>query len=64
MEAKYKIGDKVKITLEGFKEKYPKVYTIKEVRKTYENIFIYKLNGVPNWGLESMIKLASNEERD
>lgn len=61
MEAKFKIGDKVKIKLslvnDEFK-KYNKEYIIKEVRKTNDNIFIYKLNGVPKWGTEEMIELA------
>lgn len=61
MEAKFKVGDKVKIKLslvnDEFK-KYNKVYTIKKVRKTNNNEFIYILNGVPKCGTEEMIELV------
>lgn len=55
---KYKIGDKVQIVKDKVLEKYQKyngIYEIKEIRKTYEGIYIYKLKGVPNWGTEDMI---------
>jgi len=61
MTAKFKIGDKVKIKLSLVNDeykKYNKAYVIKEIRKTNDNIFIYKLSGVPNWGTEEMLELA------
>lgn len=55
---KYKIGDLVQIRMDKVNEEYKKynsIYPIKEIRKTDEGIYIYKLKGVPNWGTEEMI---------
>jgi hypothetical protein len=52
----YKIGEKVVICLDGFKDEYCEEYIIADKRKTYEGNYIYKLRGVPDWGLESMIE--------
>ena len=59
MKAKFNIGDKVKIKSALVNDKYKKykgIYSIKEIRLTNENIFIYKLTGVPNWGTEEMLE--------
>lgn len=55
-ESKFKVGDKVKIVLEGWKDKYPKIYTIKKVLFSSQGYYVYKLNGVPAWGREEHIK--------
>lgn len=55
---KYRIGDQVQIRMDKVNEEYKKynnIYTIKEIRKTFEGIYLYKLKGVPNWGTEDMI---------
>lgn len=55
---KYNIGDKVQINLEKVDDKHKKykgIYEIVDIRKTFENIYIYKLKNVPNWGTEEML---------
>ncbi len=62
---KYKIGDKVKIKLDKVSEyhkKYNKPYKIEKIRKTYKDIYIYKLKGIPDWGTEEMIELVDEDE--
>lgn len=55
---KYKIGDLVQIRMDKVNDefkKYNDIYPIKEIRKTFEGVYIYKLKGVPNWGTEDML---------
>ena len=62
---KYQIGDKVQIRKDKVSEEYQKyndIYTIKEIRKTFEGIYIYKLKGIPNWGTEEMILPVNNDK--
>lgn len=54
----FKINDKVKINLDLVNDefkKYDGVYTIIEIKKDKDGIYLYKLNGVPKWGTEEMI---------
>ena len=55
---KFKVGDQVQIRMDKVNNEYKKyidIYTIKEIRKTFDGIYLYKLKGVPNWGTEDMI---------
>jgi hypothetical protein len=54
-----KIGDKVKIKLDKVLDeykKYDKVYEIVDIRIDNDDVVLYKLDGVPDWGTEDMIE--------
>ena len=55
---KFKVGDQVQIRMDKVNKEYKKyidIYTIKEIKKNFKGIYLYKLKGVPNWGTEDMI---------
>lgn len=56
---KFKIGDKVKIILNGVNEDYPKVYKIKKVLYSCHGYFAYRLQGVPDWFREEHLEFAN-----
>lgn len=63
---KYRIGDQVQIRMDKVNDEYKKyndIYTIKEIGKSIEGIYLYKLKGVPNWGTEEMILLVNIEKK-
>lgn len=54
-----KIGDKVKIKLDKVLDeykKYDKVYEIVDIRIDNDDVVLYKLDGVLDWGAEDMIE--------
>jgi hypothetical protein len=54
-----KIGNKVKIKLDKVLDeykKYDKVYEIVDIRIDNDDVVLYKLDGVHDWGTEDMIE--------
>jgi hypothetical protein len=54
-----KIGDKVKIKLDKVLDeykKYDKVYEIVDIRIDNDDVVLYKLDDVLDWGTEDMIE--------
>jgi hypothetical protein len=54
-----KIGNKVKIKLDKVLDeykKYDKVYEIVDIRIDNDDVVLYKLDGVHDWGKEDMIE--------
>lgn len=55
---KYQIGDLVQIIMDKVDNKhkqYNGFYKIKEIKRTFDGVYLYKLKGIPNWGTEDMI---------
>lgn len=55
---KYQIGDLVQIIMDKVDNKhkqYNGFYKIKEIKRTFDGAYLYKLKGIPNWGTEDMI---------
>lgn len=60
----FNIGDKVKIKIDNVLDKYKEytdIYEIEEIRVDNNDVKIYKLTGVPDWGTEDMLEKVGDE---
>lgn len=57
----FDVGDRVRVVLEGWKEKYPNVYTITDKKSLGNGMNLYKVGYLPDYALGSMIELVEKK---
>lgn len=58
----FEVGDRVKVILDGWKDDYPGIYTIKEKKQLGDGKNLYKVGFLPDYALGSMIELVEKKQ--